>query len=203
MIRQPAALTAELNASVGLAERIAYRCDCWEDALNGVLHYWFRRRAGEAWFSFALRVVGTLAVAIIAIIVAIKLASVVLVPGWSNNPGTWPFLAKYFAWLLVSQVVTLVALKSIFLTLYVGQARWRWFWASVQAVLWAFCCAALAMAFRWVMTGAPPTTGELTDLVLSWSIGKSPFLVLGVCFFRFAALQRTKHEVWTTMAIDE
>jgi hypothetical protein len=54
---QPAALTAELNASVGLAERIAYRCDCWEDALNGVLHYCFRRRAGEAWFSFALRVV--------------------------------------------------------------------------------------------------------------------------------------------------
>jgi hypothetical protein len=131
------------------------------------------------------------------------LASTVLVPGWLNNPGTWPFLAKYFALLLVSQVVTVVTLKSIFLTLYVRQARWRWFWASVQAVLWAFCCAVLGLAFRWEMTGAPPTTGDLTDLVLSWSIGKSPFLVLGACFFRFAALQRTKYEVWTTLAIDE
>jgi len=200
---QPAALTAELNASVGLLERVGYRCDCWEDALHGVVHSWFRRRAGEAWFSFAFRVVGTLAVANVPIIVALMLASMVLVPGWSNNPSAWPFLGTFFVWLLVSQVATLVALRSIFLTLYVRNGRRRWFWASLQAVLWAFCCAALAMPFRWAMTGAPPTTGEFTDLVLSWCIGKSPFLVLGVCFFRFAASQRKKHEVWTTLALDE
>jgi hypothetical protein len=199
---QPAALTAELNTSVGLVDRVGYRCDCWEDALHGVLHFWFGRRAGEAWFGFALRVVGTLAVANMAIIVAIKLASMVLVPGWSNSPAAWPFLGKYFVWLLLSQVVTLVALRAIFLALYVRRGRWRWIWASAQAVLWTFCCAVLAMAFRWEITGAPPTAGELTDLVLSWGIGKSPFLVLGVCFFRFGALQRKQHEIWTTLAID-
>ena len=200
---QPAALTAELNASVGLMDRVGYRFDCWEGAFLGVLHFCFGRRAGEAWFGFALRVGGILAVANMAVIVAIKLASMVLEPGWSNSPGAWPFLGKYFVWLLVSQVVTLVALRGIFLTLYVRQGRWRWIWASVQAVLWTFCCAVLGMAFRWEITGSPPTAGELTDLVLSWGIGKAPFLVLGVCFFRFGALQRKKHEIWTTLAIDE
>src|SRR6185436_19948483 len=41
---EPAALTTELNASVGSAARIGFYVDGGEDWFNGGLRYWFSRR---------------------------------------------------------------------------------------------------------------------------------------------------------------
>lgn len=204
---EPAALTAELNTSVGFSQRLAYYVDQWESTANGRIQRWLGVRS-EPWLHFALRTAWALALFNVPMLGGVALLGL-FVGGWPNDFTTTalPLLGTYFLLFVISEVATLTALRCIYQTLYVHRRPWRWVggrwaWASLQAVVWVLLSVVLTIPGRWNVTGQPPTPAGLLQTSLS-SMIFAPILVGSASLLHFALQKRKKHEAWTTLAIDD
>jgi hypothetical protein len=200
---EPAALTTELNASVGSAERSAYHVDRWEDAMNRGLRYWFSRREGEPWFRLALRSLFALTLLNPPLCFGIPLFFIKLINGWQGDLVTLSQLSRFAVLLLVSEVVTIFATWHMLRTVEARQGLSRWILVCVHALLWSVFAAAFTVPFRWSLAGSLPTAKEIADVAVSFSVVLSPFFVFGVWCMNFAKQYRKKLELWTKLAIDD
>jgi len=202
---EPAVLTAELNASVGSAQRNAYHVDQWEDAMNRVLHYWFSQRAGESWFRLVLR--SFFAIVLFNLIVWIivpLLISILDLNGWLGDANTLFLVLKLFAFDVVVQIAIFAVLRQMFRIFDSRSGRSRWIWVCVQALLLSLFAAALGVPFRrLLLAGSLPTFQEIAEVAGSFAVGLSPCMVFGIWCRNHAKECRKKIERWTKLAIDE
>jgi hypothetical protein len=200
---EPAALTSELNASVGFSEKSAYRVDRGEDYFNRGLRYWFSRREGEPWFSLALRSLFALVLGNLIGLVCIPLLATFLLHGGPADP---PTLSQFSMWFLLnvgSQAATIAVMRYMLSTFDNHSRRSRWIWVCAQALLWSLFAAAFTVPFRWSLGGSLPTVKEVADVAISFAVGLSPFFVFGVWCMNKAKQFRQKLELWTRLVIDD
>ena len=198
---EPAALTAELNASVSLAEKFAYYDDLVTQAMMRIVHRCLVRRPGDSQIRFALRCFGTIALANVPLICPMFLIAIL-----QARPGDltgFTFLPTFFLFLTMIEAAALLGVASVSLTLNSGPHATRWLWAAGKAVLWSLIEVAIVILFLWSAGGAPPPLKEIIRLGTPWVPILSPFLLLAAWIPRVARQHYQKYEVWTSLDIDE
>jgi hypothetical protein len=79
----------------------------------------------------------------------------------------------------------------------------RWIWVAAQALLWSLFAALFTVPFRWFLAGSLPPIREIIDVAVSFTLGLSPFFVLGIWCMNQARQFRKKLELWTQLVIDD
>ncbi|HEY2413298.1 MAG TPA: hypothetical protein VGI40_13695 [Pirellulaceae bacterium] len=191
-----AALTAELNASLGSSARSEY----WEDVANQKMHSWFAFQADQSRLHFVLRWMGALALfntpaALLLVVALVRYA----------NGGSTDFVMifKGFSLLILTEPIAIVALRGVFLALGHNHRVVGWLLAIGQAICWSCLEAFLFCAFSWSLVGSVPTRDAFFDVLASFLIGLPPFLLAGGWVCRFAKRNHDKLAAWTSLAIDE
>jgi hypothetical protein len=191
-----AALTAELDASLGATARSEY----WEDVANRKMQSWFSFHADQSRLRFVLRWIGALALfntpaALLFVVALIRYAN-----GGSTDFAT---IFKGFSLLILAEPIAILALRRVFLALGHNHRVLGWLQAIGQTILWSFLEGLIFFAFSWSLVGTVPTTDVFFNVLASFLIGLPPFLLAGGWACRFAKRNQEKIAVWTSLAIDE
>jgi len=205
---EPAALTAELNASAGWGQRYAY----YEDFFN----HCFSPHTGEPLIRFAFRILLAWGIATSIVILGSALLDSLVVRIFENDPTTYPTLANVYLLLVFGPVSAVVGSWHIARTLQRGgtHSRWfwaRWFWAGVLAFFWTLVAISIVAVSWWSLTGTFAGFHRIAGRAAVWGVaglavawGPLPFaLLLSGWVLHVGQKYRQKYEVWTTLAIDE
>jgi hypothetical protein len=199
---EPAALTTELNGSVGWLERYYY--------YSGLIDHCFSPYTGESLFRFSLRLFFALGLAHLTIFIAAALVDNSVVH-WSGDPTGLRLLPNLIVLLIAGEVAMVVAAWDISRNLNRNLYPLRWFWAGGLAILWSLVVIAIVALFWWSVTGTFTGFHRIAGRAAVWGVGglatvfgPLPVLLLASGWILQASQKyRQKYEAWTTLAIDE
>src|SRR5436190_12758436 len=115
---EPAALTAELNSSVGLAEKFAFYDDLCTQVMMRIVHRCLDRRPGDSQIRFALRCFGTIALVNVPLLCPMFLIAII-----QARPGDvtgFTLLPTFFLFLTLIEAAALLGVASVSVTLNSG-----------------------------------------------------------------------------------
>lgn len=200
---EPADLTTELKASVGLSERSAYYSDLFTHC--------FSPHSGEPLVRFAFRILLAWGTLTSIVVLGAALLDSMVVRIFENDPTLYPTLVNLYLLLVIGPIAAIVGAWNIARTLQDGGKLSRLFWALGLALLWTLVAIALVGLFWWSLTGTfagfhrisgRAAVWGVTGLTVAW--GPLPFaLLLSGWVLQAGQKYRQKYEVWTTLEIDD
>jgi hypothetical protein len=191
-----AALTAELNASLGASARSEY----WQDVANQKMHSWFAFQPDQSRLHFVLRWIGALALFNLPAALLLVVALIRYANGGSTDLA---MIFKGFSLLILTEPIAIIALRGISVALGHNHRVLGWLLALGQAIFWSSLEALIFFAFSWSLIGSVPTTDTFLNVFASFLLALPPFLLAGGWVCRFAKRNHDKIAIWTSLAIDE
>jgi hypothetical protein len=193
---EPAALTKELDASIGVIDRIDY----WEVVADKKMHAWFGAHSGQPWWRFGLRWMGGLAL-FNGFSIGLMLAVALLQSKHGDSTGLGTIL-KVFLLMTVTEPAAVLGIRGVCVALGDPRRGRRWLDAIVQAIGWSAFEAAVVILFWWALS-ALPTFTQAVGAIESFLIVLPPTLLFGGWLCQFTKRNQKKHDAWASLAIDE
>jgi hypothetical protein len=191
---EPAALTKELDVSVGWLERYAYYGDFFT--------FCFSPRSGEPLVRFALRHC--------LVFWLLNTPTIILAPFLvTAGGGVWSDAATRFSfrWLLMllvaGQSALVVAAWGMFRILHGSKSPVRWLWGGLLAISSAIVGSLFAILCWWLVAGSLPARDQVVRHVPVVAGFVPIALLISAWILNRAQYYRKKYEAWTTLAIDE
>jgi hypothetical protein len=195
---EPAALTAELNASVGWIERLDY----WEEVLDRKLHAWFDYRTDEPWLRLALR--WAAGWGLFNSFVFVLLLTVTIAQSRVGDSSGFGMLWRCSTLLTVTQPAALLGIRGVYMALRRRRTAFRWLEAALQSIIWTSIEVGVVLAFWWSITGSLPTNNpQMVGVLESFFIGLPPFLIFGGWLCSVSQRNQDKNAAWNSLAIDD
>jgi hypothetical protein len=192
-----AALTAELNASVGALERFCY----WDEIVSRKVHDCLSPRPGENWLRFARRC----CIAFTSFNALAMLPMTLIGPSQSRMGDSTglTFLPKVFLLMTLTEPGVILGLWAVDRALTNVRSLSSWIRAALQAILWSVVELVVVLLFWWSNAGVVPLSPQMTNVTMSFLVGLPLFLLLGAGIWRLADRrpQQDKSAAWTTLEI--
>jgi hypothetical protein len=192
----PAELTVELDRSVGMSERWAWRSQEYEMRLDR----FFSKGEQDTWFRYVARSVAAMAAFSTLLVAAMPAFSIAT--GGSVDPTTYILLAKMLPLMIVGECTALIATQAIDRLTARQRGLRRWLALVGQVLAWSAFLLLCTTLFWWSVVHRPLTAGEFARTAISILATVFGLLIVVAFGCDYARRRKEMFDAWRLLELD-